>query len=333
MAGRIGRHFGTPDYTSSHYFCRRGVPNWGLLVTPDELRFQYLWGNPLTSSNGETFINEQLQTYVDRTIGMVERDLDIVIVATQYRHRPLNPTEKTREELPKIKDLVDIEGEEIKKKLLANGLSGDDFAPFEWEDLYPFYKKTFVEFVQLKLKHRPIVEFQKWILRNPVSDEVLIDLQDWIEPNYERGFVQAYPKQRQGGVNFPVVVSGATGAALATASGVTAGLYPYSFERFPRGYALDYIAGYENARKVPDDLMEIIGMLAAINLMADFGDGVVSGLANASVSLSGISESFGTTLSATSAFFGARQKDYTERINKWFDENRIKYRGLKWRVF
>ncbi len=111
--------------------------------------------------------------------------------------------------------------------------------------------------------------------------------------------------------------------------GFSPGLYPVSHHRYPNGYGVDYIAGYKNAKDVPFELVEIIGMLAAINLMADFGDGVVSGLANASVSLSGISESFGTTLSATSAFFGARIKDYTDRLTTWFKENKKKYRGIR----
>lgn len=318
MAGkdnRIGRAFDNPDFTNNHYFADRGVANWGLLVTPCELRFQYLFGNPLTSVKGDTFIDSQLQYFVDRSIGMVERDLDITIVATQIRHTDPIPGD-ARTDLPKDDD--------------------GNLLPFVEEEMYPFYRKTFKEFVQLKLKRKPVVEVQKWQLLDIASAQTLIDFalkgSAWMKLNKGSGLIQAYPRSGDGINVFPVVIGTVGGGVVGGFTGFTAGLYPISYDRYPNGYAVDYIAGYPNAKNVPFDLVEVVGMLAAVNLMADFGDGVVSGLANASVSLSGISESFGTTLSATSAFFGARIKDYTDRLDKWFKQNRKKYHGVKFRV-
>lgn len=315
---RIGEHFDNPDYTSDHYYAKKGVNGWGLLVTPDELRYHYMWGNPLTSSRGDNFVDAQLQKYVDRTIGMVEKDLNHVIVATQYRHRPpINGV--PRDDLPK-----ESEDENAPLK------------PFVYEDLYDFKKDDYEQYVRIKLKKKPIVELQKWNLFDISSGAIILDLTGWAKLRHNTGFVRAYPRGDSpftigGGANTgPTVV---TGVNVGGFVGAAPGLFPATYKRYPGGYGLDYIAGYPNAKDVPEDLSEIVGMLAAINLMADYGDGVVSGLANASVSLSGISESFGTTMSATSAFFGARIKDYSDRISAWMKENKSKYRGIQFRSF
>jgi len=325
---RVGQAFGNPDYKSNHYYCKRGVPGFGLIVTPDELRFQYLYGNQLTSTRGDTFIDQQLQYYIDRTIGMVERDLNITIVATQYRHRPALPDKPREVELPKEDnaELAALCGTEVDV----------DLKPFKWDDLYDFRKEDFRQFVYLKLNRRPIVSVSKWILFNHADGNTLIDLASpdgvWMKIQHERGVLRAFPRAG-GGVNaFPVVVGGAITGVVGGHVGFSAGLYPLSYDNYPNGYGVDFIAGYENARDVPEDLIEIIGMLAAVNLMADFGDGVISGLSNASISLGGISESFGTTLSATSAYFGARIKDYSDRLEKWFKENKRRYKGINFAV-
>lgn len=309
---RIGRAFGNPDYTNNHYYEEKGVLNFGLVVTPDEIRYNFMFGNPLTSTKGDTYIDQQLQYYVDRTIGMVEKDLDTTIIATQIRHRPAIVSQKRDDELLKEEDGITLK-------------------PFVWEDLYPFFRKKFKEFVALKLKRKPIVEIQKWQLLDISSGRTLIDFIEWMKPNYEKGYLQAFPRSTDGINTFPFALTAVGGVVGGYAGGLT-GLYPISFERYPAGYAIDYIAGYENAKKVPMDLVEIIGMLAAVNVMADFGDGVVSGLANASISLGGISESFGTTMSATSAFFGARILDYSKRLETWFKANKSRYKGIKFRV-
>jgi len=308
---RIGRAFDNPDYTSNHYYADRGVSGWGLVVTPDEIRYNYLWGNQLSSTRGDNFLQQQLQYYIDRSIGMIEHDLGIIIVGTQYRHRS-SITGKDREDLPK---------EESGK-----------LKPFKWDDLYDFRQANFQQFVNLKLNHKPISLLQKWHLFDISTGNTLLDLTKWAKLKHQQGYLRAYPVAATGAYPVTPPVSG-VGGFVGGYVGYAAGLYPLSHDHYPCGYGIDYIAGYENAKDVPFDLVEIIGMLAAVNLMADYGDGIVGGIANASVSLSGISESFGTTMSATSAWFGARIKDYSDRLNAWFKENKKKYRGIRLAVF
>lgn len=318
---RVGAAFGNPDCDSNHYYSKRGVKGWGKIVTPDELRYDYLWGNPLTSSRGDNYVDTQLQLMIDRAIETVEHDLTLTIIATQYRHRPpLNTVDRT--------DLPYEEAEAGKEPKLK---------PFKWDDCYDFTQEKFRQYIILKLRHKPIVKLQKWQLFDISTGGTLINLVEWAKVKHKTGLLRAYPRgdtpfQISGGGQVSANNTGAIGVGGVVVGGLVGaapGLFPTAYNRYPNGYGLDYIAGYENSKDVPLDLVEVIGKLAAINLMANFGDGVVSGLASASVSLSGISESFGTTLSATSAYFGARIKQFTDEIIKWKEENGPKYRGIK----
>lgn len=299
--GRIGRAFGNPDHTSDHYYSYHGVKNFGLVVTPDELRYQYAFGNELASTTGYEYTDDMLLYYIDRAIASIEVDLSHKIIGTVYRHRPpLHGTER-----------IDINEEKDS---------------FHWLDLYDFNKRNFKEYVALKLRHKPIHKLLKWHLFDVGTGNTLIDLTPWAKLNHGTGYLRAYPRAGKGLYIFPMVgpMGGFAGQGL--------GLYPASFDTYPSAYGLDYIAGYGNASEVPYDIVNVIGMLAAINLLSDYGDGITAGLANASISLSGISESYGTTMSATSAWFGARIKDYTDRITEWMKENKRKYRGFKFRI-
>jgi hypothetical protein len=59
--------------------------------------------------------------------------------------------------------------------------------------------------------------------------------------------------------------------------------------------------------------------------MATYGDGKMSSIASRSVNLNSVSEAISTTMSATSAAFGARILQYQKEIKTWFATNRQKY--------
>ena len=59
--------------------------------------------------------------------------------------------------------------------------------------------------------------------------------------------------------------------------------------------------------------------------MATYGDGKFAAVASRSVGLAGISESISTTMSATSAAFGARILQYQKEIKEWLAVNKQKY--------
>ena len=54
----------------------------------------------------------------------------------------------------------------------------------------------------------------------------------------------------------------------------------------------------------------------------------MSGFSSSSLSMDGLSESFSSTQSATSAYFGARIKEYKDDIDKYIKENKHKFGSM-----
>ena len=67
---------------------------------------------------------------------------------------------------------------------------------------------------------------------------------------------------------------------------------------------------------------------ASIKALASVGDGLLAGFSSSSISLDGLSESFSSTQSATSAYFGARIKQYQDEIKEWLKTNRYKFSNI-----
>jgi hypothetical protein len=109
--------------------------------------------------------------------------------------------------------------------------------------------------------------------------------------------------------------------------GVEAAIYPYGTETVGRElvYAIDYVAGFETSDDVPMDLREVVGKKAAVSLLNIIGRGLMSGFSSSSLSMDGVSESFSSTQSATSAYYGADVKEYKDDIEKYISENKMKF--------
>jgi hypothetical protein len=90
-------------------------------------------------------------------------------------------------------------------------------------------------------------------------------------------------------------------------------------------YAIDYVAGFESSDAVPKDLRAAIGKMCAIELLNIIGDGILAGFSSSSLSMDGVSESFSSTQSATSATYGARIKAYTEELDDYIKANKLKF--------
>lgn len=95
-------------------------------------------------------------------------------------------------------------------------------------------------------------------------------------------------------------------------SGVTPHLGFLGRHEIPNYWRVTYCTGFD---KVPSDLVNFIGKLAAINIFHILGDLIIgAGIASQSIGIDGLSQSIATTSSATNAGYGARIIGYTNDL-------------------
>ncbi|MCB1160410.1 MAG: hypothetical protein KDK45_23100 [Leptospiraceae bacterium] len=270
---------------------------WGCLIHPDEVRKILHFGNGrFVTVNGDTFENYQIKNWIDQTVMAFGNILNHDIYPRLWRVRPTygEDSAKIQEEL-------------------------EPFA--EYDDYYD-YKHSQSNFHFLKLRHRPVYKVHKWELLSPFNNRLLIDLTDKALPNYRTGILRSV-------YLLPHAVYGLSGMNPAMSIPQYRTMYGLYGQALPGVYKVEYSTGYAHASHVPKEIVENIQKLITVSLASSFGDGVIAGVANYSVSLSGISESVGTTMSATSAFFGARIAQLREEIKEWLAANKLKYAGIQ----
>jgi hypothetical protein len=291
---RKGYYFNNPDLTANN--------GWGNVITPDELRYVYAFGNDLVAPNGQTITDETLQWYIDQAVANVERDLNITLIKKQFRHTPIN---QDGEFLPR----TELEDE------------GEADINYFWEDPYDFERKNFNEFIFIKLRHRPIIEIKKVQFRDPTGNTIA-DIKSWRKVNFKMGSIEFFP---HAGALANLPLQGTGSAYWNTPA-------RFLYDRYPDAYYIDYDAGFKSIKHLHaqwKEIFTIVGKLAGINMLADYGDGKTAAVASSSLGLDGISESLSTTLSATSAAFGARMLQWAKEIESFYKKNKYKYGGLQ----
>ena len=290
---RKGFYFNNPDKTANN--------GWGAIVTSDELRYVHAFGNDLVAPNGQVMTDDTLQWYISQAVANCERDLNITIIKKKFRHTPVN------------KDGIAVSRDD---ELTEDGEADIDFF---WEDPYDFNRKSFAEFIFIKLRTRPIIEIKKVEFRDPTGN-LIADIKSWKKVNYKMGSLEFFPH------------AGALASLpLYTGSSYWNSPVRYIYDRYPDAYFIDYDAGFKTVDHFQaqwKELFTIVGKLAAINMLSDYGDGKTAAVASSSLGLEGISESLSTTLSATSAAFGARILQYKRDIADFYKNNKNKYSGM-----
>lgn len=265
-------------YTFGNYHAPEGF--WGTPVTPDDLRFTYLWGTDFKATNGQFFTDEQVQYFIDAAITELERELNIAIKKRVIR---CNAT--------------------------ARGLDPQGYD--EEEPPYKFKQSEIVSRGMITTRLRPIINVTKCELINVAQNPM--DL-----------LPSVYVEKKKGVINFMK----RPWRRSDTYVNVAKGILPYGEATFRNYfyYLIDYEAGYESSDDIPDDLRQIIGKVCAISLLNIIGDGLMSGFSSSSLSMDGISESFSSTQSATSAYFGARIAVYQKEVQEYIKNNKYKFR-------
>jgi hypothetical protein len=160
------------------------------------------------------------------------------------------------------------------------------------------------------LRRAPVISIQRAEFRI-ITDVKVIDLMTWLRIDHKKGQLNFYPRTETTGF----IVSGPF-----TALAMNAGM-----RKYPHAFQIDYTSGYKHAGLVPNDLRDAIGKVASCTALNAIGDGLIAGFSSSSLSLDGVSESFSSTQSATSAYFGARIKAYQDEIKMYISRNRRKF--------
>lgn len=114
-------------------------------------------------------------------------------------------------------------------------------------------------------------------------------------------------------------------------NGVTPHLGYFGKSFIPNYWRLKYITGWR-ASEVPDDLVDLISKLAAINVLAIIGSYLYGvGIASFSVSLDGVSQSF-PLKSGRYGIFSDRIELYMQQINDMMENMKYIYKGITFQV-
>jgi hypothetical protein len=181
---------------------------------------------------------------------------------------------------------------------------------------HDYYYDDYTNFGHVKLLHYPVQEVSRYSIQFPVSNTVLEFDPRWFKTDSVGGQVNLIPTEGtfsailmgQGGVYLPLLYSGR--------------------DYIPYIVFIDYKAGFEES-DVPPDILELIGMKAAMGPLNIAGDLIVgAGIASKSLSIDGLSQSIGTTSSATNAGYGARIIQYEKTIKQLLNTIRLNLRGI-----
>ena len=275
--------FGVPDavgYSFQNYKVPEG--QWGTVITPDDIRYTYLWGTDFKATNGMSFTDEQIQWFIDAGLAEMERALNI------------NIKKKI------IKSTLTIE---------KNHLPKTDY-DIE-EPLYDFKFSKIQRYGMIQTKQRPILNVTRCTLINKGQNDD-VDLLSSTTLDKKNGVIKFLKRPWK---------------PSDTHVGISDSISRYGAETWNSHlfYAVDYAAGYETSDEIPNDLRQRIGQMIAIAMLNIIGDGLMSGFSSSSLSMDGVSESFSSTQSATSAYFGARIAVYQKEVQEYIQQNKFKF--------
>jgi hypothetical protein len=279
------------------------APNPALdVISVEELKTLYLFGVDLTDDNGDPIPDSVFQHYIIEAVDHWEREIDIPIITKR------------------------IEGEE---------------GSAEAQD---YYREDYSKYIWLELDHFPVIEVLEVELVLPGEAVVQVFNREWIQLNRNTGQIQLVPG------------TGTAGTILLGASGSWIPLI-YGHNRYiPHVFRIQYRAGFGPPsrgatdptpgltgpksvrdpmldRGLPQNIKHIVGMRAALGPFNIAGDLIVgAGIANQSISIDGLSQSIGTTSSATNAGYGARIIQYQKDIKVLEKSLKDFYKGVKLQV-
>lgn len=195
-------------------------------------------------------------------------------------------------------------------------------APDFPEEAADFVLQDYAPFIQIQLRHFPVEVVHKVSLVLPSNHHIVDYPTDWFTAHsdyYRSGQLHVVP----GSGSVAMVQLGLNNAWLPSIYGWTKFL--------PNAFRINYRAGFGAVGGIPDDIRDMVGMLAAFGPLNVAGDLVLgAGVAQEAISLDAISTSISTTQSATNAGYGARLATYREKLKILTPEIRRAWKGMRY---
>lgn len=187
------------------------------------------------------------------------------------------------------------------------------------EEKKDFYRKDFENWSYLRVTY-PVVDVKS--LKGFISDNQQIEYpEEWLSVRttndgklYHRN-VYLVPGSDAARTNSIVY------------SGISPHLGYFGVNQIPNYWKVRYCTGFE---KVPSDLIDIVGKLAAINMFNVLGDIVLgSGIAAQSISIDNLSQNIQTTQSAENSAYSARIRMYLDELKRKLPQMKDYYYGIR----
>lgn len=186
-------------------------------------------------------------------------------------------------------------------------------------DYYDFDARLWQEWGMIQLDHNPVIQVSYVKLRWPSSSEPWEVPSSWIRPEYDGGYLNLVPDV------------GSLAQAMAF-SGIYMPVLLSSTPYIPRAVEVKYQSGFAIG-SLPHDIRDLIGMLSCFPILNTAGDLIAgAGIANFSIGMDGLSQSIGTTSSATNSGYGARLIIFRENLKTLVPQLRKFYKGAGLRV-
>ena len=162
------------------------------------------------------------------------------------------------------------------------------------------------------LDRYPVLSVESVTLNWPSLQAPFEFPEDWIRLDGENGTINIVP----------TAGSVAQGMLMGAVMGIS------GFQVVPNGLEISYQSGFEYGQ-LPHDIRALIGRRASFPILNTAGDLIAgAGIANFSMSVDGLSQSIGTTSSATNSGYGARLVQYTREIKEEMKTLRRHYKRV-----
>jgi hypothetical protein len=173
-------------------------------------------------------------------------------------------------------------------------------------------------FLFIKANNYPLIDVEAFRVHYPSGQNSIEYPKEWLRLDKESGHIRVIP------------TSGTLSTLLISQSGTFMPGVVNRFSHFPHLFEIDYLAGFE---QVPKNIIDVIGKLASMGPFNIFGDLIAgAGIANLSLSIDGLSQTLGTTSSATNSGYGARLIQYSKEIKAALPMLRRYYKGVRMEI-